>query len=67
MPEHEQLLEINDERERLIAGCKRIFRQYLGPPEEIDFESCWARVKFLTMAEYEAKVGPRMFQLMLSE
>lgn len=63
-PEEEELSGIEDEHERLVAAFKRLILVYLDQAPETDPEHCFARIRFLTTAEYEAQVGSRMLHLM---
>lgn len=67
-PMYNELLQISDEHERFIHVCKRSVQVSLeGDHRSQEFECCWARLKFMMVVEYEAHVGARMLQLMMSE
>lgn len=66
-PDDGDLCGIEDEAERLAAAFKKLLMVYLYAATETDPASCIARISFMTTAEYEARIGRRMFQLMRPE
>lgn len=66
-PDYEWLLRIPDEHRRLQVAWRSLLWEFISQVPHVNAEECVARIQVQTMAEYEARVGSRLFQLMQVE